>query len=217
MINSLGCLAFEPEKRMNVKAILDILTKEDCMTFSKILFLFLFILVYKSIEVKNEDSSNIHHKEDLQLPPKLFEGKALQNAEEEKQNNETRIIYFNVPPIILDHFKLNMNGIAAVIPPATISKRTRTNGVSFKKLSKIITSVEDNEFLISALLPRKLSLLFRASEHKFRSLLFHEKCDNKGPTLTIIKTNQRIFGGFNADCWSEKYRNTSRMEEKAYA
>lgn len=173
--------------------------------------------MYAGIEVKNDDSRKLHEEAELKDPKKFGVKAQHKAAEEEKKNDETMIVNFNLPQIIVDHFKLNINVIAALAPPVSMPKRTRTSGVSFKKLSKIITTVEDNEFLISALLPRKLSLLFRASEHKFRSLFFHEKCDNKGPTLTIIRTNQRIFGGYNADCWSEKYRNTSRMEDKAIA
>lgn len=213
-------MAFEPENRLNARNILDILTKESCMAFLfffNLLFLILFILVYEGIKVKNDDYKKIHGQEELKEPKNYLEGKAIRNTEEQKKDDETMIIHFNLPQLIPDHFKFNKKELVPFPHSVSFGKRTRTNGVSIKKLSKIITSVEDNEFLVSALLPRKLSLLFRASEHNFRSLLFHQKCDDKGPTLTIIKTNQRIFGGFNADCWSEKYRNTSRMEEKAYA
>jgi len=39
--------------------------------------------------------------------------------------------------------------------------------------------------------------LYRASRDGFEASKFHEKCDNKGATLTIIRnTIGRIFGGF---------------------
>jgi len=41
-------------------------------------------------------------------------------------------------------------------------------------------------------------LLFRASANGWSSDEFHKLCDNKGPTLTIIKANDRIFGGFTS-------------------
>ncbi|CAG8597174.1 2022_t:CDS:2, partial [Cetraspora pellucida] len=41
-------------------------------------------------------------------------------------------------------------------------------------------------------------LLYRGKENDFNPKKFHDSCDNKGPTLTIIKTSdQRLFGGYN--------------------
>ena len=33
---------------------------------------------------------------------------------------------------------------------------------------------------------------------------FHRQCDNKGPTVTIIKVNNYIFGGYTDVSWSGK-------------
>lgn len=44
---------------------------------------------------------------------------------------------------------------------------------------------------------KEMKLIHRASENNFSSSKFHQNCDNKGPTLTIIKSNNgKIFGGF---------------------
>ncbi|CAG8795107.1 12071_t:CDS:2, partial [Dentiscutata erythropus] len=41
-------------------------------------------------------------------------------------------------------------------------------------------------------------LLYRGKKNGFNAKKFHDSCDNKGSTLTIIKTSdQRIFGGYN--------------------
>ncbi|CAG8659625.1 28415_t:CDS:2, partial [Racocetra persica] len=41
-------------------------------------------------------------------------------------------------------------------------------------------------------------LLYRGKENDFNAEKFHKLCDNKGPTLTIVKlTDQRLFGGYN--------------------
>ena len=47
------------------------------------------------------------------------------------------------------------------------------------------------------------SLLYRASEDSFEASAFHEKCDDKGPTLTIARNslNGTIFGGFTPISW----------------
>ena len=46
-------------------------------------------------------------------------------------------------------------------------------------------------------------LIYRASEHGYTSSSFHEHCDDKGPTLIIIKTTGGwIFGGYITKSWS---------------
>ena len=48
----------------------------------------------------------------------------------------------------------------------------------------------------------KWRLLFRASRDGFAAAAFHSKCDNKGPTVTIVKSGNNIFGGFTEVSWS---------------
>ena len=47
----------------------------------------------------------------------------------------------------------------------------------------------------------KFKLLYRASEDGFASNDFHSKCDGKANTLTILKANDFIFGGFTEATW----------------
>ena len=51
----------------------------------------------------------------------------------------------------------------------------------------------------------KWKLLFRASQDGFTAQAFHGRCDNKGPTVTIIKSGNNIFGGFTENSWQSKY------------
>ena len=44
-------------------------------------------------------------------------------------------------------------------------------------------------------------LLFRASRDGFAASAFHSKCDNKGPTVTVVKSGANIFGGFTEKPW----------------
>ena len=44
-------------------------------------------------------------------------------------------------------------------------------------------------------------LLYRASRDGFRAATFHARCDNKGPTVTIVKSGSNIFGGFTEMSW----------------
>ena len=46
-------------------------------------------------------------------------------------------------------------------------------------------------------------LIYRASEHEHLNYYFHEYCDNKTPTLVIIKSSGGwIFGGYTTQSWS---------------
>ena len=49
----------------------------------------------------------------------------------------------------------------------------------------------------------KWKLIYRASEHGYTTQSFHECCDDKGPTLVIIKSSGGwIFGGYTTQLWS---------------
>ena len=48
----------------------------------------------------------------------------------------------------------------------------------------------------------KWRLIYRASEHDYTAKSFHEYCDDKGPTLIVIKSNGGdIFGGYTTQSW----------------
>ena len=48
-----------------------------------------------------------------------------------------------------------------------------------------------------------MTLLYRASRDGWDSNHFHSKCDNKGPTLTVIKcTGGYVFGGYAHAAWT---------------
>ena len=49
---------------------------------------------------------------------------------------------------------------------------------------------------------KNIILLYRGSRDGFKASKFHEKCDNKGETLTIIKSDgDFIFGGYTEINW----------------
>ena len=50
----------------------------------------------------------------------------------------------------------------------------------------------------------KWRLIYRASEHGYRAKSFHEYCDDKGPTLVVIKSSGGwIFGGYTTQLWGD--------------
>ena len=51
-------------------------------------------------------------------------------------------------------------------------------------------------------------LLFRASEHYFKAEAFHEHCDEKGPTITLVKANDRFAAAYNCESWPKAGKDT---------
>ena len=51
--------------------------------------------------------------------------------------------------------------------------------------------------------PGQWKVLFQASKDGFNVQTFHQKCDNKGATVTVIKSNNGyIFGGYASVSWN---------------
>ena len=69
---------------------------------------------------------------------------------------------------------------------------------------------EDHRRVLKGWLPAALlgewRLLFRASRVGFAASAFHSKCDNKGPTITVVKSGGNIFGGFTKTSWTSPPR-----------
>jgi len=50
------------------------------------------------------------------------------------------------------------------------------------------------------------ALLYSATRDGFEAQQFHDKCDNKGPTLVVVKSSQGyLFGGYAAQPWNSNY------------
>ena len=50
----------------------------------------------------------------------------------------------------------------------------------------------------------KWNLRYRASRDGWDAQDFHRLCDNKGPTVVLIKVNNYIFGGYTDQNWAGK-------------
>jgi len=61
-------------------------------------------------------------------------------------------------------------------------------------------------------LPFKFQLIHRASQDGFNVKNFHKNCDNKGPTVVVIKVQNsgEIVGGYNPLEW----RSVKKVENK---
>ena len=78
----------------------------------------------------------------------------------------------------------------------------RLNPPSFEN-SKIL-SVEQKVLLTNTWLMKPLSsfvLIYSASCHGWDASTFHANCDNKGPTVTVVKSGNYIFGGYTEQSW----------------
>ena len=47
-------------------------------------------------------------------------------------------------------------------------------------------------------------LCYRASDDGWSSLDFHRKCDDVGPTVTLVKCGDNIFGGYTNESWKNR-------------
>jgi hypothetical protein len=62
---------------------------------------------------------------------------------------------------------------------------------------------EESYFLFELTKSSKGNLLYRATRDGFNGEAFHSKCDGKGKTITIIKSNLNyVFGGYASSAWN---------------
>ena len=74
----------------------------------------------------------------------------------------------------------------------------------FEKISAIIKNSDYDRYLQRWAGDYKWRLIYSASKHEYTASSFHQYCDNKGPTLVVIKSSKgSIFGGFTTQQWSE--------------
>ena len=47
-----------------------------------------------------------------------------------------------------------------------------------------------------------MELIYRGTRDGMEPKNFHDKCDNKGPTITLYQNEKCIFGGYNPNAWA---------------
>ena len=79
-------------------------------------------------------------------------------------------------------------------------------GVEFLNYSRILLNKTDYLKQLTEWLPAQTlwQLCWRASQHGWAASEFHNRCDNKGPTVTIIRVGVYIFGGYSDVSWGGK-------------
>jgi hypothetical protein len=69
--------------------------------------------------------------------------------------------------------------------------------------SLLISKLNDQLKIMMIKLKLKLNLVNKASGDGFKSKNFHSRCDNRGPKISIIKSEHgKTFGGFTNLSWN---------------
>ena len=143
---------------------------------------------------KNTFSMNINLKYKSLIEDYLRNGKKLSNKVLKKYNNN------NISKELIN--ELMMIGIQ-------LNENEKDDIISYFD----IRLLKDSTILLDTLYDKylrewlgkncKCKLLYRTSEHGYTASSFHEYCDDKGPTLIIVKSNEGwIFGGYTTQSWS---------------
>lgn len=76
-----------------------------------------------------------------------------------------------------------------------------------KLISSLPSGLSDHLAIVNKWLggSKKFVLIYKATKDGFAGATFHEKCDNKGPTVVIFTSSEDfVFGGFAAVSWQTK-------------
>ena len=86
--------------------------------------------------------------------------------------------------------------------------------------STLLKTEDSVNFVKSGLfgVPVKFKLLYRGSRDGISPQTFHQKCDNQGATLTVLRSGEKgtIFGGFNDKTWLSSQNGQSIHSNEAF-
>ena len=137
--------------------------------------------------------------------------KGIKKMKEEKDNNMRKLLSY-VSTISKNQKKVNLL-LSQPISNLKISFEKEKSNIKYEeyyfnspnKLLSNLLNENDKQLLISWLpnRPSKISLLFDTTKDGDNFSTFHDKCDNKYPTLILIKSNTGyIFGGYVSSAWN---------------
>ena len=159
---------------------------------------------------EHKNSTAFYNCEDLATDLQKVEDRLIELDEKLKfyfsQINEIKLNKINGSKRIVLFF----NEASNFLKTSFFEKIEKEKGDSFPFFninlgSKILKDPKDISFVKETMKisEKNLILLYRASENNYEAKLFHQKCDNQGSTLTIIKSkNGKIFGGYNKASWN---------------
>jgi hypothetical protein len=120
---------------------------------------------------------------------------------------------------ILQYFlRPNSKPLLKKLPLRVSSYSLDSKIINAKDVAVIASWIDKKEGIPYLLkdVPFKFELIYRASEHRFYD--FHEYCDNKGPTVVIIKVRNsgEIIGGYNPLDWCSVKLDESIIYSERY-
>ena len=167
---------------------------------------------------KHVDSTKIYLEEELikdiqKVELKLSEmNKILDDLKERLHNIRIKKIFQSaeIKTFFADAEKLLVQPFCKTICeekksfPLIVGSIAPPNKVFFTE-SAFLNQAPNKEYLVTIFDGQGLDqtkLLFRGTRDGFKSTDFHKMCDNKGPTLVLVKTkNGYYFGGFTVSTW----------------
>ena len=120
------------------------------------------------------------------------------------------------------HFRYILNYLRTgklILPEDKVLKKEVLEEARFYQIQGVIDKLEPKPYSESMILSLEwrdwlkeavgtsydeYHLLYRASVNGWGSSAFHSLCDNKGPTLVVVKSGNYIFGGYTEESWSSK-------------
>ncbi|CAG8541397.1 9307_t:CDS:2 [Acaulospora morrowiae] len=121
-----------------------------------------------------------------------------------KKGNDIKLVKPNISPrifeIILSHGE-------------SISRSLDSTLLKYSDIRQIDSWINGNDTAQTSLVPitHKYNLICRGSRDGFTADNFHRICDDKGPTVIVIKTNKndQIIGGYSLASWHSRGRSES--------
>ncbi|KAG0379020.1 hypothetical protein BGX24_002002 [Mortierella sp. AD032] len=106
----------------------------------------------------------------------------------------------NNPPSALGHRSTRSgSSFSTLTHPGSFAAHSTTNANTFQQQPSSPSFTQAQHQLPQP----KLTLQYRASRDGFDAHNFHMSCDQRGPTLTVVRAdNGTIFGGYNSSSWS---------------
>ena len=127
------------------------------------------------------------------------------------------------------HFRYILNYLRTaqlVVPEDKIVRKELLNEAEFYQVKGIIDQLRSHPFEESKILSRAQRhtliywlkgsltsashdyvLIYRASRDGWAAYNFHQRCDFKGPTVTVARCGNYIFGGYTEAQWECKYQS----------
>ena len=178
-----------------------------------------FIFIVKNLITENEEEIKISLNPKILDINKIIENYGIIIKDLKNENiglkNEISILKDEVNNLknIANEYKSFKENINSIIDERIkLEKEKEQNKIEkenqiFYELnySSILTSLEEKMYFQNLIKCQNLKLLYRLTRDGCEPGDFHRLCDNKGPTLTIFKSeNNRKFGGYLSKNWEDQ-------------